>query len=64
VANKSYRYIGSHADQLAGGQPVAPGDYVELSEEDLKDPHNAMLLEDGKLIEGEQPKQPKGGGKA
>jgi hypothetical protein len=45
-----YRYIGTRADQLANGRPVGPGDFVELTDEDLREPHNEMLAADGKLI--------------
>jgi hypothetical protein len=45
-----YHFVDSHADVLSSGQPVAPGDVVDLSDNDLKQPHNASLLEDGKLV--------------
>lgn len=44
-----YRYVGLHADTLDDGRPVAPGDFVTLSDEDALLPHNAMLLADGNL---------------
>lgn len=45
-----YRFVGNHADQLADGRPVAPGEFVNLSDEEMEDPHNAMLATDGHLI--------------
>lgn len=47
----NYRFVGDHADSLANGRPVAPGEYVKLSKEEINDHHNAQLIEDGKLIE-------------
>lgn len=46
-----YRYVGDHADTLASGSPVGPGDFVELTDEDSEEAHNKMLIDDGKLIE-------------
>jgi hypothetical protein len=45
-----YRFIGSHAEVLEGGAPLAPGDYITL------DPGQATgttqtLLDDGLLID-------------
>jgi hypothetical protein len=42
-----YRYIGVHADQLASGRHIAPGDKVPGSAVDENDP----LLDEGLLIE-------------
>jgi pyruvate/2-oxoglutarate dehydrogenase complex dihydrolipoamide acyltransferase (E2) component len=50
VESQRYRYMGSHADMLNSGRPIEPGEFVELTEEELKEPHNAMLLEDDKLM--------------
>lgn len=36
---------------LANGRPLAPREFVELSEEEQKDPHNARLIAEGKLIQ-------------
>lgn len=44
-----YRYVGLHADILDDGRPVAPGDFVNLSDEDALLPHAASLLADGYL---------------
>jgi hypothetical protein len=46
-----YRYIGDHADTTGSGQPLGIGDYVELSDDEAKDPHNASLIESGQMIE-------------
>jgi len=43
-------YVGSHPTTLANGQPVAMDDVVDLSPDDQKAPHNAMLIEDGHLV--------------
>ena len=45
-----YRFVGSHATILESGQPLAPGDYITLTEEDLAG-HNQTLLDDGHLID-------------
>jgi len=50
---KRYRFIGEHADTLADGRPVEPGEFVELSDEDLRERHNEMLVNDGNLIGAE-----------
>jgi len=50
VAGKKYRFVGGHADMLGDGRPVAPGDFVQLTDEDLKDPHNEALAADGLLL--------------
>lgn len=49
-----YRYVGLHADTLESGQPVGLGDFVELSDDDVRQPQNEMLLADGKLIPAEE----------
>lgn len=45
-----YKNVGNHAHDLASGLVLAPGETAELSDEDVKDPHNASLIEDGVLI--------------
>jgi hypothetical protein len=47
---KEYRHMGDHAEELAGGRPVGPGEAVELSAEDEKDPHNKSLIEQGIFV--------------
>lgn len=44
-----YRYIGKTPDTLANGRPVAPGEFVELSDEEIKT--NQGLFEEGRLLE-------------
>lgn len=44
-----YRYVGSHADELDGGRPLAPGDFTGPIDADL--PKNKQLLDDELLIE-------------
>jgi hypothetical protein len=41
-------YVWPVADTLGNGRPVAPGETVEGV--DLDDPHNAFLLDEGRLI--------------
>lgn len=43
-----HKYIGTHAEFLGSGQPIAPGDTVEI---DADDTHDARLLDEGLLIE-------------
>lgn len=45
-----YKNVGNHAHDLASGLVLAPGETAELSDEDVKDPHNTSLIEDGVLI--------------
>lgn len=35
---------------LADGRPLAPREFVELSTKEQREPHNARLIEEGKLI--------------
>lgn len=45
------RYVGTHAGSLASGRPLAPGDFVEVSTEDLADPYNKAMVDEGILID-------------
>lgn len=45
-----YRFVGMHADTLASGQPIEPGEFVNITDEEIEDPHNAALVHDGLLI--------------
>lgn len=47
---KQYRFVGSHADMLASGRPVEPGEFVDLTDEEVRETHNEMLIADGNLI--------------
>jgi hypothetical protein len=49
-ATKKYRFIGSHAEILANGRPVEPGEFVELSDEEIREPQNETLAADGLLV--------------
>jgi hypothetical protein len=51
--NHEYRFVGSHADHLANGRPVAPGDFVTLSEGEVDD--NKRLVDEGQLRKIEKP---------
>lgn len=62
----TYRVTSTHAENLADGRMVGPGEEVEV---DARDPHNKQLIEDGKLtaVADETPKRSsskKGGGDA
>lgn len=50
MAGKKYRYVGNHAETLDDGRPVAPGDYVHLTDEEMKSPQNSSLAAEGVLI--------------
>lgn len=45
-----FRYVGGHAETLDSGQPLGTGDYVELTDEDVRQPHAEMLIANGLLI--------------
>jgi hypothetical protein len=51
-----FRYVGSHADTLANGRPVEPGEFVKLSDEEAE--ANQGLIDDGHLtkVEGKSSK--------
>lgn len=50
-----YKNVGNHDFDLASGRVLAPGETEELSDDDVKDPHNASMIDDGVLIAiGEQ----------
>jgi len=46
----SLRFVGDSAEQLASGRPLAPGDELDLTDEELDDPYNQYLIADGKII--------------
>ena len=58
-ATTQYRFIGDHATVLESGQPLGPGEYVDLGPDDMVGV-NSMLLADGKLIDatGYTPESP------
>lgn len=45
-----YRYIGQVAMSLEGGAPMAPGDFIELSDEELEGSYYKTMLEEGMLL--------------
>lgn len=48
-----YRYVGEHADTLASGRPVGFGDLVKLTDAEVREPHNEMLIAEERLINAE-----------
>lgn len=46
-----YSPHGSSKETLASGAPLPDGDFVELTQEELEDEHNARLIEEGRLLE-------------
>jgi pyruvate/2-oxoglutarate dehydrogenase complex dihydrolipoamide acyltransferase (E2) component len=53
----NYRFVGSHAETLDGGRPIEPGEFIELSDEDLSGDRIAGFVEDGLLIETDADQQ-------
>ena len=50
----SYRYTGEYAGTVMVGEnsvPVAPGDFVELSKDDLENEDNAVLIDEELLLD-------------
>lgn len=47
---KQYRFVGEHADNLASGRPIEPGEFVDLTDDDVRDPFNEAMIADGLLI--------------
>lgn len=45
-----YKHVGNHAEDLADGRMVGPGEVIELDEDAVRDPHNERLLAEGILI--------------
>lgn len=46
-----YLFVGDHAETLASGRPVGPGDTVPAAALDLDDPTDQRLLEEEILID-------------
>lgn len=42
--------LNEHAQDLADGRVVAPGERIKLSDDEVKDEHHARLFAEGKLI--------------
>lgn len=47
----THRHVGLHPDTLANGRSVGPGEFVDLTAEEIEDPHNAALIEAGVLLD-------------
>lgn len=45
-----YRFTGEHAESLASGQMVEPGEFVMLSDKEADEDRNKELMAMGKLI--------------
>ena len=45
-----YKWVGTHAQDTLDGRMLAPGETVELSEEDLRESHYEQLIADDLLI--------------
>lgn len=52
----TYLYVGTHADTLDTGAPIAPYQEVELTKQQLSHPHIQALLDDNLLQEIKQRK--------
>ena len=50
---KFYVSADASPETLASGQPLVPGETVDLKAEDAKDPHNKRIIESGALIKVE-----------
>lgn len=53
---KSYRWVDTVPGELLDGRPIGPGEYADLSRDDLKDARIKELVEAGKLIPVEEQK--------
>ena len=51
-----FRFVGRHIDDLADGRILEPGQFVELNDSEIDDPHNQLRISDGLLIEVDKPK--------
>jgi hypothetical protein len=47
----SFRYVGTHVGDLHDGSPLEPGEFVQLDDDAITDPHNARLISEGLLLE-------------
>lgn len=45
-----FRFVGSVPTTLADGRPVEPGEYVELTEDEVNDEYNADLIQRTQMI--------------
>lgn len=51
-----YRHVGRHADTLASGAPIGPGEFVTISDKDAKE---EPLIAEGVLIPTDEGKTKK-----
>jgi hypothetical protein len=61
MAGSTYKSASNHVEDLSDGRTLAPGEVVSLTKEELSDPHNKRLIDEGVLITAEQPKDKEGG---
>jgi hypothetical protein len=47
---KRYRYIGDHAEVAPGGRPLGIGDFIELTDDEVRDPFFEDLLASERMI--------------
>jgi pyruvate/2-oxoglutarate dehydrogenase complex dihydrolipoamide acyltransferase (E2) component len=55
---KEYRYVDTVPGELLDGQPIAPGEYAHLTDEDVAEGHLKEMLETGRLISVQERVQP------
>lgn len=53
--------LDGHVIDLADGRTAGPGEFVKLTAEDLKEPHNKALIDEGHLLKVEEAKKTKTG---
>lgn len=54
MAAVKHRFVGMHADTVYKGDnavPVAPGDFVTLSDKDMENEDNLPMLSEGMLVQ-------------
>jgi hypothetical protein len=51
----TYKYVGSHVGDLDSGQMLEIGEEVDLTSEQVQAPLAQAMLEEGLLIEAEEP---------
>lgn len=58
-AAKTYRFVGSHAEEIVPGQFFGPGDLIKLDGDQQKEESVKRLLDEGQLLEIEDRKEEK-----
>jgi len=56
TSKTSFRFVGRHIDDLADGRTIEPGQFVDLTQAEIDDPHNAQRISEGLLVEVDKPK--------